>query len=253
MRTESITKSPSHEAAAARFDREARALDAAEIVPLRADPVLAERNVAAGVAAVMEFADHVREHLPAVDLEELQSLPDLARRVALCAHDLGGEDEERAETARLLAEANALRRTLRAAAAALVEAGVLAPKDLAKIGRDRGAIDAGADCGALASLFERRAEEIAGKTPIEEEQLARAAELAAELKTRLKPKGAAKKAGPSGVSPAEMCDRLWTLLAMRHERLWAVGAYIYGHAVDEYVPALAAPSKGAKARGDKAK
>jgi hypothetical protein len=30
------------------------------------------------------------------------------------------------------------------------------------------------------------------------------------------------------------------LLALRHERLWAVGAYIYGHAVDEHVPRLLA-------------
>ena len=44
---------------------------------------------------------------------------------------------------------------------------------------------------------------------------------------------------------------LWTLLVARHERLWAVGAYVYGHAVDAHVPPLhaAAVEKGSKARG----
>jgi hypothetical protein len=217
------------------FLREALAIEAGEIVPLRADPARAEKNVRAGVTAVLAHAGHLAEHLPAVDLGELRSLPDLARCVVEAARRAGGGgDEER----QLFAEADALRRSLRAAAQALVEAGVLPARDTAKLARGRGAVDVGAECAALGALFQKRSDEVEGKTAIDPDQAARAVELGATLRTLLKPKGAARKPGPDGVSPADARDRLWTLLVMRHERLWAVGAYVYGHAVDEHVPPL---------------
>ncbi len=228
-----------------RLLREARAIPADEVVPLRADASLAEKNVAVGLAAVVAYDAHVAEHLPAVDIGELRSLPDLARAVADAAREAGEDDALRD----LLAEATALRRTLRAAAVALVEAGVLGPRDLAKLGKERGGVDVVADCAALGALFEKRASDVEGQSPAAEADVARAVELGAELRALLKPKGAAKKPGPDGLSPVEARDRLWTLLLMRHERLWAVGAYIYGHAVDEHVPALHTPVPAAKRRG----
>ena len=225
--------------AAARFLREARAIDADDILPLRADPSVAERNVSAGVAAVLVHEAHVAEHLAAVDLGELRSLPDLARCVVGAARDAGAEE---GEARQLLGEAHALRRTLRAAAQALGEAGVITPRELAKLGRERGAVDVVGECSALAALFERRAADVAGKTPLGDDEVARAAEVGAALRALLKPKAAARKPGPDGLSPAEARDRLWTLLVLRHERLWAVGAYIYGHAVDDHVPPLTAPA-----------
>jgi hypothetical protein len=221
------------------FLHHARGIDAAEVVALHGDPALAEKNVAAGVAAVMVYEAHVSEHLPHVDLGELRSLPDLARAVVEAAREAGAEDDE---AVALLEEAYALRRKLRATALALVEAGVLAARDVARLGDDRGAVDLAAQCAALASLFQRRAEEVEGKTPLDENDVARAAELGTALRARWKPAGTAKKPGPDGLSPVEKRDRLWTLLLMRHERLWAVGAYVYGHAVAEKVPPLHAPA-----------
>ena len=78
--------------ARARFLAEARVLSADEILPLRTDPALAERNVAAGVAAVLLYDRHVAEHLPSVDLGELRSLPDLARAVVELARECGAPD-----------------------------------------------------------------------------------------------------------------------------------------------------------------
>src|SRR5262245_54252072 len=69
-------KRPAAPATLARFLEEARAFE--PVRPLRADPRVVQHNVGIGVAAVMEWADHVREHLPHVDLGELRSLPDLA-------------------------------------------------------------------------------------------------------------------------------------------------------------------------------
>jgi len=237
--TETLSAVPSP-AAQSRFLREARAFDASEIVPLRADPILAEKNVSAGVAAIFVYANHLAEHLPSVDLGELRSLPELARDIVAAARAAGGcEDEER----ELLREADELRRTLRSAALALGEAGVLTARDMAKLGSGRGAVDVGAECTALAALFRRKADDVEGKTAVEAEQLDRATEVGTALRTLMRPKGAAKKPGPDGLSPVEARDRLWTLLVMRHERLWAVGAYVFGHAVDEHVPALCAHSK----------
>ena len=239
-----VTRDPAAAALAARFLQEASALDPAEIVPLRTDAALAEKNVAAGVAAVLAYDAHVAEHLPAVDLAELRSLPDLARAVVVVTREAGGDDE----LGPLFAEACALRRTLRAAAVGLVEAGVLGARELARLSPERGATDVGADCAMLAALFQRKEEDLAGKWAAGAEGVARAAEVGMALRAHFKPTGAARKAGAAGVSPAEARDRLWTLLVLRHERLWAVGAYVYGHAVDAHVPALHA-AIGAKPRG----
>ncbi len=233
-------------ALAARFLREASALEPGEIVPLRADAALAEKNVAAGVAAVLAYDAHVAEHLPAVDLAELRSLPDLARAVVEAARAAGGD----AALGPLFAEACAVRRSLRAAAHALVEAGVLGPRELHRLSPERGATDVGADCAALAALFQRKAEALEGKTAAGEDEVARAAELGLALRAHFKPTGAARKAGASGLTPAEVRDRLWTLLLLRHERLWAVGAYVYGYDADAKVPALhAVAERRGRAKG----
>ncbi len=238
---------PSPSTPRADFLRDAKALEAVEILPMHGDPELAEKNVAAGVAAVLAYDTHVAQHLPQVDLRELRSLPDLARVVVEATREA---DEGHAETQALLEQGLVLRRRLRAAAAALVAAEVLAPRDLAKLGNDRGSVDVGAECGALAALLQRRAEEVAGVSPCKDEDVARAAEIGSALRARWKPTGAGRKAGPDGLRPVDVRDRLWTLLVLRHERLWAVGAYIYGNVVDEHVPALhaAAPAAPRKSR-----
>jgi hypothetical protein len=232
------------------FLRDALALEAVEIVPMHGDPALAEKNVAAGVASVLAYDAHVAQHLPQVDLRELRSLPDLARVVVEATREA---DEGHEETQALVEEGLSLRRRLRAAATALVVSEVLAPRDLAKLGNDRGSVDVGAECAALASLFQRRAEDIAGASPCSEADVSRAAEIGSALRARWKPTGAGRKAGADGLRPVDARDRLWTLLVLRHERLWAVGAYVYGHVVDEHVPALHAPAPPAprksKARG----
>jgi hypothetical protein len=235
---------PAPPATLARFLHETRAFEAEQLLPFRAHVRVVQHNVGVGVAAVLAWADHVRDHLPHVDLDELRSLPDLCLCLAHAVQEAAGAVP--GETSELLIEATDLRRALKTAAVALAAAGLLAAKDLAKIGPDHGAVDAGGDCLLLAALLEKRAEEIAGQTPVPEEQLARAAEVGAALRAAWKPKAAAKKPGAGGLSLVEARDRLWTLLAMRHERLWAVGAYVYGHAVDAHVPALTAPISAAR-------
>ena len=60
-----------------------------------------------------------------------------------------------------------------------------------------------------------------------------------------------EKGNASAMSATEARDRLWTLLCQRHERLWAVGAYVFGYAVAEMVPGLVSPlsrKKSAKSK-----
>ncbi|APR75448.1 Hypothetical protein A7982_00794 [Minicystis rosea] len=239
---------PAPPATLSRFLAEARAFDADQVIPFRADARAVQHQVGLGVASVLTWADHVREHLPHVDLDELRSLPDLALCLAHATQEAGGDGPEAAEARELLMEAHDLRHILKTAAVAAVAAGVLAPKDIAKIGADHGAVDVGADCVALGALFEKRGEDLEGRTPVTAEQIARAAEIGATLRALAKPKGAAKKPGASGLSPVEARDRLWTLLAARHERLWAVGAYVYGHDVGAHVPPLSTKVAGGKAK-----
>jgi hypothetical protein len=227
------------EAAYARFLPLASAIDADQIIPMRADASLAYHNVASGVAEVMKYEDHLKEHLPKVNLGELHGLPDLALGVAfacLKAIREGGASDTRA----LLLEANALRRLLLRSAEAAGEAGIFTAQELAKVKEGRGPFDAASDCVALAALFTKHAQALEGKTAVTDGQVEQAAGVGAELLRRLKPKGARRKADAGTMSAAEARDRLWTLLAQRHERLWAVGAYVFGHAVDEMVPGLLA-------------
>src|SRR5512138_1617449 len=87
------------EAAYARFLPIATMLDADEIIPMRADASLAYHNVTRGLSEVMKFEDHIEEHLPKVDLDELKSLPDLALGVVFASFKAnleGGANDTRA-------------------------------------------------------------------------------------------------------------------------------------------------------------
>lgn len=230
------------EIAYARFLPLASTLDADQIIPMRADASLAYHNVASGFAEVMKYEDHLREHLPKVNLEELHSLPDLALGVAFACLKASREGDA-ADSRALLMEAHALRRLLLRSVEAAGEAGIFTAQEVAKVKEGRGPVDVASDCVALAALFTRHAEALEGKTAVTEGQVEQAAGVGAELLRRFKPlksKGARRKADAGTMSAAEARDRLWTLLSHRHERLWAVGAYVFGHAVDEMVPGLLA-------------
>jgi hypothetical protein len=225
------------EAAYTRFLPTAKALEAARVIPMRADASLAYHNVAAGCDEVLKYEAHIKAHLPKVDISELQSLPDLALAVAFASLKANSESGA-SDTRALLVEAHTLRRGLLKSADAAAEAGIFTEQQVSKVKKGRGPIDAAGDCVALASMFTKQAAALKGKTAVTAQQVARAAELGTELLRRLKPKGTRRKADAGTVSGADARDRLWSLLAQRHERLWAVGAYIFGHAVDERVPGL---------------
>jgi len=224
-----------------RFMAEAEAIDAKEVKQLRANASLAYHNSKAATDAVLAHAGHIQGHMPHVDLKELADIPNLALAVAfgalLAEREVGASSDVKAK----LNEAYNLRRLLLSSAKSLAEAEIFSGKEVEKIETGKGHIDAVNDCIALASMFTKRAAGIKGKTPVGAKQVMRAAELGTELKTLLKTKGAKKsKNGVVTMSAGEARDRLYTLLVQRYERLWAVGAYIFGYAVSEQVPTLLA-------------
>ena len=65
-------------------------------------------------------------------------------------------------------------------------------------------------------------------------------EVGSKLQTLLKTKGtpADNRPAPALATAVETRNRFWTLVYQRHEHMWRIGAWLWGHAVDEHVPPL---------------
>src|SRR5262249_3698966 len=156
-----------------------------------------------------------------VDAEALRALPDLAKAVAFATQNRKRPKLDGA--APLEKRARALRKLLFKSASALVEAGVFPQGELGRLSPDKGAEAVANDCVRLAALFHANAAVLQGKTVITAEQTREAVEIGAELKRR---HDAEQRA--SSTDAKKLRDRLWTLFVERHERLWRVGAYLFG-------------------------
>ena len=221
-----------------RFLPQARTLDTRDIRPLRVDAAVAYRNATRGVSAVMSREAVIRAELPAVALHEFRELPEIALALAFTTTHGERVAVASAEVRPLAKRARALRRLLRKSAAALAEAGILLDGDLPDTRRGGSARRAADDCIALAALFTGHAGRIAGKTPVTVRQVLEAAEVGAELRRRLKLGARGPGSADAQAHVAGIRDRLWTLLSRRYERLWRVGAYLFGKSVDAHVPTL---------------
>ena len=96
------------------------------------------------------------------------------------------------------------------------------------------------DCVALVAVFRKYAKDTVGKTAITAADIAEADEVGSKLQTLLKPKGtpADNRLPPALATAVETRNRFWTLVEQRHEQMWRIGAWLWGHAVDEHVPPL---------------
>lgn len=215
----------------------ARALGAAEVVPMRADLSLALQNVQNGVEAVLAERKRL-EKLGETNIDELESLPRLVLGTIFADTQIE-PPISKTDLKRRLARCRELRALLLKSADSLAEAGLVPREVVDKIRQGYGAIDAAKDAVALAGLFNRYAEAIAGKHPVTEAQIQEAGEVGAALLKILKRRRAPKKR-PARPPLSDLRDRLWTLVVGRHESLWKAGAYLFGHAVEEKVPSLQA-------------
>src|SRR5262249_10447092 len=94
----------------------------------------------------------------------------------------------------------------------------------------------------LAALFRAHAAAIRNKTAVTAADLAEAADVGAELTTRLKPERARRdeKAKGALAEQMEQRDRTWTLLWLRHRELRRAGMWLWVDEVDAHVPPLQA-------------
>ncbi len=229
------------EAAAEHFRAAALKLSPKEVIPLRADALLALHNAYAGVDAVLAERDALKAdpEAPRPDWDALGQVKPLAAAVVFTAKQVSSPvlaKQLRAE----LAEAYALRELFITDAKTLGLRGLLPPKKVADIIKGQGSVDAAHDCVALAALYRANAQALRGKTSVTAAEVRRAAELGSSLLERLTPKTARTKTPVDATHAAatDLRDRMWTLLVRGYERVQRVGAWRWVGDVGEHVPSL---------------
>ena len=218
----------------------AQKLAADKVSDYRADPQLAYQNVKRGVGNVLAELARIKHELPTADIESVRTLPQVTQGLLFSALQVNRDAGSPGTIEGLLAKAHPVRRKLLKAAEALAESGVIPDADVAPIRPGRGKVDTANDCVALAAVFRKHEKKIAGKTAITAADIAEADEVGSKLQTLLKPKGtpADNRLAPALATAVETRNRFWTLVEQRHEQMWRIGAWLWGHAVDEHVPPL---------------
>jgi len=231
-----------------RFLPKAKQLPAAEVKPLRNDASLLLANAGRGIDAVLEEADEVRAGLPKIKVAEIEALRDLGAALAYAAGQVDRFAPPPTDLKAMLARSVTLRALLIGTADVLVVAGILPAAQVKKIHEGKGAIDIAGDCVALAALFQKNAAAVRGKVPFTTAEVKEAAEVGSRLLAVLRPKAAGGKPAAKELTAAtDVRDRLWTLFERGWEQnVWRAGAWLYGRAVDEHVPALASRAVGKK-------
>jgi hypothetical protein len=243
--------------ARAAFDRflpAAMHLPKSGLVGFRGDPEVALGNVKIGVASVLAEQARVKNELPAVNISDVASMPELALALSYANLQASVPQKSGGEIVREIRAAQALRHTLLSIADGLAAAGLVPKREVDAIRAGQGSIDTAKDCVALGDLFERHGKAIAGKHAATAQMLNGARRVGAYLLENLKPAQARKTLGKANAAEIEARDRLWTLLVQRHDVLRRIGFWLWGAEIDAHVPALLrqrAPSKGKGAKAAK--
>lgn len=228
------------EAAFEHYRAEALALPEAEVLPCRADPLLALHNVYTGVAAVEAEREALAAdpEAPRPDWQAIAQAQTLASAVVFAAKQVMKPSLTKALAAGL-AEAYDLRALLLAEARLQQLRGKLPGKVLRAIEAGKGSIDAAQDCVALAAAL-RALSKKGAKLSVTGAELRRAAELGASLVTSLQPGAARKKRAvdPERAEKAAMRDRLWTLLVRAYDRVQRVAAWRWKDDAGRHAPPL---------------
>lgn len=222
------------------FLPEAQKLSADKLSEYRADPQLAYHNVKRGASNVLAELTRIKHELPLADIEAVRTLPQVTQGLIFSALQVNRDVGSPGTIEALLDRAHPIRRKLLKSADALAESKEIPEADVAPIRPGRGKVDSANDCVALAALFRKHAKKIAGKTAITDADIAEADEVGSKLQTLLRTKGtpADNRPAPALATAVETRNRFWTLVDQRHERMWRIGAWLWGHAVDEHVPPL---------------
>jgi hypothetical protein len=204
----------------------ASAVPAADVKVFHGDPNVVYTNVLTGTTNLLAQKTAILAELPNEDLTVFETLPAIALGLLYATLQATRRSTKNPTLQANLKEAHALRALLLSSATALAQAGVLQASVVAQIRRGRGLIDVARDLIALAGLFNSNALAIAGKTPITVDQVNRASTLGTELQGQLRPKDAPKTKTVN--TAGDIRDRFWALVVEKYDRVWRVGALIYG-------------------------
>jgi hypothetical protein len=229
------------------FLAEARALPKEDLIPLRADPVLAYDNVKTTCKNLFTEANIAALQKKGVSderLKKMQRAPEIAQAV-IYAH----LEAERAalrdptDTSAKIARASHLRKAHLLLAESLVLFDLLKEKEVKQIAEGSGSgVDLANDCTRLADLFTRNDVALASKIPTTPDLLTEMSKLGSELVGVIQPTNAAPKSVPvpeAWREAQEVRDRLWTLLDQCYDLLVGAGIELVGRRkVEQLVPPL---------------
>jgi hypothetical protein len=229
------------------FLSEAKALPAEEIVPLKADPILAYNNVKKAVKGLFIDANLKKLSQKGVldeRIKRMQQAPAIAQAVIFAYLETERVAlREPAETSTKITRASNLRKAHLLLAESLVLFGLLKESEVSQIAEGSGSgIDLANDCTMLSALFTRNAGALQKKVPTTPELLTEMSLLGSELLSVLRPKGAT----PTRPEPSEALhqaqeirDRLWTLLDQVYDFMVSAAVELVGRRkVDQLVPPL---------------
>ncbi|MGK3995446.1 hypothetical protein [Sorangium sp. So ce1024] len=218
------------------FLSEAQAI--VDVQPYRLDPDVAMANVKTGMRVVAKHRKEIPEHLPRLDLREIESLGRLSLAVKFAAMAAERTTPSDRLVSQRLAEARQIRGTLLPVVAGLAATKLVPQSKYDDIVRGRGARDTAADCVALAQVFRDGGAALEGKHSADPEMIKKAAAVGSWLLQHVRPANArAEKAAPP--TPAvEIRNRLATLLARRYSRLQSVAHYFHGDGWEAVAPPL---------------
>lgn len=232
---------------------EAKAIPNHEVMSFAGNPDLVLGNVQRGVGAVVGLDG---EHLHADIIRALSFKPEQLRAAVVLAQAfswanllINRDIASDGTTQALITKVMKHRRRLMAAAESLAESNLLDGAELDPIRPGHGPRDGAQDVTRLVAIFRAHEKRIAGKHPLGEADLAHAEADASDLWMRLNPEEAVqvKKLPEKVQQDIDVRDRFWTLLHRRYEKIWKIGAVVWGYDVDEHVPALRARQAGKRA------
>jgi len=198
----------------------------------------AYHNVVEGVTNLLTERDRLMREIPVLNLDDVQSLPELVLAVIFAANLVDRNVPK--DTMPMVSRGGELRGKLLIAAQALVAADLVPEHEVARIRKGSGFVDLADDLVALATVFNKHARKIAGKTAITAEEVREASELGTELRKTIRPRGT-RRASPDAETAraVEHRDRLFALLSQRYDLVRRAGAWLFGlDKVSDLVPAL---------------
>jgi hypothetical protein len=218
------------------FLKEALALPASQTIPLRADLSLAQVNVNAAMASLLDREAEAKK-LPGLHLATLKQLPRKMAAAIFAATQVS--EASTGEIAAKLARASVLRKKMFRGADALAEENLFPADKVKDLHKGTGKIDVASDCVGLAALFTKFAKQAKGKTTVTAAEVKEAAALGSELLKMLKPTSARRGRNGEAQKAADIRDRMWTLVVHGHADVWRACAFLYGpDRIDEKAPPL---------------